>query len=451
MLPATLRNTLLSLASFLPAHVLAGDDDSSDIVTFQFSACVSTCLASTGYSMDGEDNQREMCKASRDGLLLEAVAACTVSNCAGQLDSVDASLLQAMRTGCEELEKPVSDDETEAAASAALDIQGTLAASTSKSTIATLLSPAEPAETMSLGVESESSTRLELPAIPMPTAQTITAVEPVAATTMLNPDPLIIAEPTMSQAAVPAVETPTWTAQPPPEPTTIAEAPSSQGPNPRPAPESSSTQAGVHSNQIPQKITSTSWRAITIAKPTSTDDAITQPQYTITAHRQGPNNHNNSAAAVDTTTITTTATRAGATKTEASSGSSKATHTGDAGHDSEDDGDWEYDSLASASATGTSTPPDISSELVLATGTPTTSSSSSSSGFATSVTAAVVAASPSASGTPSAPADDVDGGRGGGSPFSVVMASSAPGGTAKCLLWAPLGVTAGFVLSLMMA
>ncbi|KKY32064.1 hypothetical protein UCDDA912_g07967 [Diaporthe ampelina] len=129
MLPTTLRNALLSIAALLPAHVLADDDDSSDVVTFQFSACVSTCLGTTGYSMDGEDNQKEMCKASRDGLL-EAIIACTVSDCPEDLGATQSNLLQPMQTGCKELEKPVSDDEIEDAASAAANIQATLAATT---------------------------------------------------------------------------------------------------------------------------------------------------------------------------------------------------------------------------------------------------------------------------------------------------------------------------------
>ena len=464
MLPTTLRNALLSIAALLPAHVLADDDDSSDVVTFQFSACVSTCLGTTGYSMDGEDNQKEMCKASRDGLL-EAIIACTVSDCPEDLGATQSNLLQPMQTGCKELEKPVSDDEIEDAASAAANIQATLAASTSPSTTST--STTEPAVTTSatpgfqpLGAEAETATPLDLLTYPVPT-HTAPAAEPAAETATPSPAPTAVTESNTPQPEpeVPA-ETETWTqglgipsetppapepitsaepsssfaaaivpvaqltqtssVQAAPEATTAAEPPSDPATSPPPAPVPASAAAGDHANQIQPETTPATTPATTIAKPTSAGNAITQAQQT-TAPEQAP--VNNPGADVTSS--------AEASKTEGSK--SKATHV-DAGDDKDDD-------ETGTSATYTATP-DISGELVLATGTPTAASS----GFATSVTA--VTAAPSASGTQTAVSDDVDGGLGGGSPFSVVTASAAPGSGPSW--WAPLCVTLGMAVPLML-
>lgn len=460
MLPTTLRNALLSIAVFLPAHVLADDDDSSDIFTFQFSACVSTCLGTTGYSMDGEDNQKEMCKASRDGLL-EAIIACTVSNCVEELIALDTNLLQPMQTGCKELEKPVSDDEIADAANAAVNIQATLAASTSPSTTSSssivpmpvVISPTTPTF-QPLGVETETSTTPDILATPVP-AETPTAVEPAAETTTLSPALTILTEPTIAQPEpdVPA-ETQTSTSelsipsetQPPPEPvtsaepsstaaaaivpvaqitdispaqpapeaTTVAEPPSDPTQSPPPASDSTSATAGDHANKIQPETASET----TVVKPSNTNNANAQSQQT-TAPEQAPANN----PIVDTTTS------AEASKTEGFG--SKATPS-----DSSDDDDDDVDGSSSETSTATA---DISGELVMATGTPTASSAS---GFATSVTA-----SASASGTQPAASGDADHGLGGGSPFSVVMASAAPGGASPW--WAPLCVTLGMVVSLM--
>lgn len=455
MLPTTLRNALLTAAVFLPAHVLADDDDSSDIVTFQFSGCVSTCLGKTGYSMDGEDNQKEMCKASRDGLL-EAIIACTVSDCLEELAAVDANLLQPMQTGCKELEKPVSDDEIEDAASAAVNIQATLAATTSTSTTS---SDSTTPTFQPLGVEIGTSITPYILTAPVP-GETPTAVEPAAEPTTTSPAPIIVAEPTTSQLEpeVPA-ETQTSTAelgipsetQPPPEPvtpaetssttaaaaivplaqptdasseqppapeaTTIAEPPSDPAPTPLPASASTSTAAADHANHLQPETTQ---QETTMVKPTSSSagHANTQAQPT-TAHAQTPAN----SPAADATTS------AEASKTESSG--SKPTPS-DGGDDDE-----------GVSETSTATP-DISGELVLATGTPTASSASLS-GFATSVTA-----SPSASGTQAAASGDADGGLGGGSPFSVVMASAAAPGVVSYRWWAPLFAIIGMFASLML-
>lgn len=473
MLPTTLRDALLSIAVFLPAHVLADDDDSSDVVTFQFSACVSTCLGNTGYSMDGEDNQKEMCKASRDGLL-EAIIACTVSNCLEDFAAIESTLLQPMQTGCKKLEKPVSDDEIEDAANAAVNIQITLAASTSTST--TSSSSTEPAVTTSidpnfqpLGVETEMLTAPYLPATtvpvetPAPVEPAVEATAPVPAPTTVTvpiitdpepiipvetqtstselvipsetqppPEPVTSAEPSsMTLAAIVPVAqiTDISPEQPAPEPTTAAEPPSDPAPSPQPASASTSTAAGDHANKIQPENT----LATTIAKPTSTDNAKTQAQPT-TALGQAANN---ASPVADATTSTQ------ASKTEGHG--SKATHT-DAGepsssHDSDDDEEGEDSSSSETSSTATA---DISGELVLATGTPTASSAS---GFATSVVTAVTA-SPSASGTGTASSDDVDDGLGGGSPFSVVMASAALR-SAPCW-WASLFATMGMFASLML-
>ncbi|KAG8164927.1 hypothetical protein KVR01_005202 [Diaporthe batatas] len=492
MLPITLRNALLSLAVVLPTHVLADGDVSSSAVTFQFSACVSTCLGSSGYSIDGEDNQKEMCKASRDGLL-EAIIACAVSNCVGELVSVEATLLQPMQAGCKELEKPVSDDEIEAAVGAALDIQATLAISTSASASATSTSSTSSTQLAAMtptgggfrpfGVETETSTTAEVPAIPMPTEQTLTAIDSAAETTMLIPTgPLTVVGTTTSEAVVPA-ETPSATpepviaseAQPPPEPvtsaeepsqtsseaaaivpvaqatqpsaeqavpeaTTVSEPPPSPTPDTPPAPQPTPTHGGHQASQVqPEPIPATTL-ATTMTMPTSTNNAAdTQPQHTPAAHEQPPNdNNNNSPVAGAGTTTTSTE----ASKTEGSA-PSKATHTADASKDSDSDSDSDSDDDTLATATGSATP-DISGELVLATGTPTATPASWS-GFATSVTA--VTATPSASGTQAADSGE-DRGLGGGSPFSVVTSSMAPG-TTRCLL-APLGVVFGVFVSLMM-
>lgn len=463
MLPTTLRNALLSIAIFLPAHVLADDDDSSDIVTFQFSACVSTCLGTTGYSMDGEDNQKEMCKASRDGLL-EAIIACTVSSCVEELVALDTNLLQPMQTGCKELEKPVSDDEIADAANAAVNIQATLGASTSTSTTSStsivplpvVISPTTPTF-QPLGVGTETATTSDLLATPVP-AETPAAVEPAAETTTLSPALTILTEPTIAQPEpdVPA-ETQTSTSelsipsetQPPPEPvtsaesssttaaaivpvaqitdispaqpapetTTVAEQPSDPAPSPTPASVSTSATAGNHANQISAETTQEATPATTVVKPSSTANANAQSQQT-TAPEQAPANN----PIADTTTSTE------ASKTESSG--PKATPSEGSRDDDEED--------PSSSETSTATQ-DTSGELVLATGTPTASSAS---GFATSVTA-----TPSASGTQPAASGDADRGLGGGSPFSVVMASAAPGGVSPW--WAPLCVTLGMVVSLM--
>ncbi|KAG6362937.1 hypothetical protein INS49_008032 [Diaporthe citri] len=466
MLPTTLRNALLSIGVFLPGHVLADDDDGSDIVTFQFSTCVSTCLGSTGYSMDGEDNQKEMCKASRDGLL-EAITACTASNCVEELVALDSNLLQPMQTGCKELEKPVSDDEIEDAANAAVYIQATLAASTSTSTTSSssieplpvVIMPTTPSF-QPLAVETEASTTPDILTTPVP-AEAPTAVEPAAETTTLSPAPTTVTEPTIAQPEldVPAETQPSTSElsipsdtqtppepftstepsstaaaaivpvaqitdispeQPAPEATTVAEQPSDPAPSPPPASVSISTPAGDHANQIQPEATPET----TVVKPSSTDTANAKSQQT-TAPEQAPANN----PIADATTSTEYP------KTEGSG--SKATHAnaGNSASQGSDD-DEEEDSRSGDTSTAT---PDISGELVLATGTPTASSAS---GFATSVTA--LTASPSASGTQTAASDDEDRGLGGGSPFSVVMASAAPG-TARCW-WAPLCVTLGMVV-----
>lgn len=473
MLPTTLRNALLSIAVFLPAHVLADDDDGSDIVMFQFSACVSTCLGATGYSMDGEDNQKEMCKASRDGLL-EAIIACTVSDCVEELVALDSNLLQPMQTGCKELEKPVSDDEIEDAANAAVNIQATLAASTSTSTtssssiepVTVVISPTTPSF-QPLGVETETSTTPDILTTPVP-AEAPTAVEPAAEMTPSSPAPTTVTEPTTSQPEpiVPA-ETQTSTSelsipsetQPPPEPvitsvetssttaaaivpvaqltdispaqpaseaTTVAEPPSDPAPSPPPALGSTSATAGDHANQIHPETTSET----TVVKPSSTDNAKPQSQQT-TAPEQAPANN----------PIAGATTSSEASKTEGAGSKATQANTGNSASQGSDDGD-EEDSSAGETSTATATP-DISGELVLATGTPTASSAS---GFATSVTA--VTAYPSASGTQTAASDDEDRGLGGGSPFSVVMASAALGKAPSW--WAPLCVTLGMVVSLML-
>lgn len=460
MLPTTLRSALLSAAVLLPAHVLADDDD---VVTFQFSACVSTCLGKTGYSMDGEDNQKEMCKASREGLL-EAIIACTVSNCLEDLAAVESTLLQPMQTGCKELEKPVSDDEIEDAASAAADIQFTLAISTSTASS----SSTEPAATTPTTpdfqpLEVEIGTSIT-PMTPTPVpAETPTAIEPVAETTTTSPAPTIVTEATVYQpesevpaetqtstsdlsvpsetqsplesitsaeasstfaAAIVPVAQPTDTSyvQPAAEATTAAEPPSDPAPSPPPASEPTSTAAGDHANQNQPEIASET----TVVKPSSTANANAQAQPT-TAAEQSP-------ADVPAAHATSSA---GSSKTEGSG--PKATHASASdGDDHEDDND----DGSSPGATPTATP-DTSGELVLATGTPTASSAT---GFATSVTA--VAATPSASGTQTASLGDVDGGLGGGSPFSVVMASAALA-VAPCW-WVPLTAAFGAVVSLMM-
>lgn len=473
MLPTTLRNALLSIAVFLPAHVLADDDDSSDIVTFQFSACVSTCLGATGYSMDGEDNQKEMCKASRDGLL-EAITACLVSDCLEELVAVDANLLQPMQTGCKELEKPVSDDEIEDAANAAANIQATIAASTSTSTTSLSPEPVTITPTIPsfqpLGVETETSTTPDLFTIPMPT-ETPTIIDPAEQVTTSILVPSTVTEPTFSQPEVPA-ETQTTTldlsipseTQPPPETVTSAEPSSSsaavaivplaqitdispaqpapeattavaeQSPSPTPSPPpasvSTSTQGSGHTTQNQPDTT----LQTTVVKPTTTDKANTQPPQHTTPPEQG---HANNPIAPDTTTSTE------ASKTQASE--PKATHSAGVSNSSSQQSDDDNDEEGpSSSGTSTATP-DISGELVMATGTPTASASSLS-GFATSVTA--VTAVPSASGTQTAASDDVDDGLGGGSPFSVVMASAATSlGNAPCL-WAPLFAMMGMLVSL---
>lgn len=451
MLPTTLRNALLTAAAFLPAQVLADDDDSSDIVTFQFSGCVSTCLGKTGYSMDGEDNQKEMCKASRDGLL-EAIIACTVSDCLEELAAVDANLLQPMQTGCKELEKPVSDDEIEDAARAVVNIQATLAATTSTST--TSSDPTTPT-LQPLGVEIGTSITPYILTAPVP-GETPTAVEPAAEPTTTSPAPIIVAEPTTSRlepevpaetqlppepvtpaeassttaaAAIVPLAQPTDASseQPPaPEATTIAEPPSDPAPIPLPASASTSTAAADHANHLQPETTQ---QETTMVKPTSTaEQANTQAQPT-TAHAQAPAN----SPAADATT------------------SAEASRTGDSGSKptlSDGGGDEGEDEDEDSSPSGTSTAtPDISGELVLATGTPTASSSSSSSlsGFATSVTA-----SPSASGTQAAASGDADGGLGGGSPFSVVMASAAAPGVVSYRWWAPLFAMMGIFASSML-
>lgn len=474
MLPTTLRNALLSIAVFLPAHVLADDDDSSDVVTFQFSACVSTCLGNTGYSMDGEDNQKEMCKASRDGLL-EAIIACTVSNCLEDLAAIESTLLQPMQTGCKELEKPVSDDEIEDAANAAVNIQITLAASTSTST--TSSSSTEPAATTStdpsfqpFGVETEMLTAPYLSATPIP-VETPAPVEPAPEATTPIPAPTTVIVPTITEPEpVIPVQTQTSTSelvipsetQPPPElvtsaepssmtaaaivpvaqitdisperpapeATTAAEPPSDPAPSPQPASVSASTAAGDHANKIQPETTS----ATTIVKPTSTDNAYTQAQPTTALAQAAPEN----------TPVADATTSAQASKTEGHGSKVTPTDAGDSSSSSHDSGgDDEEDSSSSGETSSTATA-DISGELVLATGTPTASSAS---GFATSITA--VTASPSASGTGAASSDDVDDGLGGGSPFSVVMASAARG-DAPCRWAAPLFATMGTFASLML-
>ncbi|KAK7714063.1 hypothetical protein SLS64_004160 [Diaporthe eres] len=466
-----MRNALLSIAVFLPAHVLADDDDGSDIVTFQFSACVSTCLGATGYSMDGEDNQKEMCKASRDGLL-EAIIACTVSDCVEELVALDSNLLQPMQTGCKELEKPVSDDEIEDAANAAVNIQATLAASTSTSTtssssiepVPVVINPTTPSF-QPLGVETETSTTPDILTTPVP-AEAPTAVEPAAEMIPSSPAPTTVTEPTISQPepAVPA-ETQTSTSelsspsetQPPPEPTTsaetssitaaaivpvaqltdispaqptpetttVAEPSSDPAPSPPPASDATSATAGDHANQIHPETTSET----TVVKPSSTDNADPQSKQT-TAPEQAPANN----------PIAGATTSSEASKTEGSRSKATQANTGNSASQGSDDGDDEEDSSAGETSTAT---PDISGELVLATGTPTASSAS---GFATSVTA--VTAYPSASGTQTAASDDEDRGLGGGSPFSVVMASAALGKAPSW--WASLCVTLGMLVSLML-
>ncbi|KAL1865487.1 hypothetical protein Daus18300_007132 [Diaporthe australafricana] len=443
MLPTTLRNALLSVAALLPTHVLADDDDSSDVVTFQFSACAGTCLAKTGYSMDGEDNQKDMCKASRDGLL-EAIMACMVSQCIEDLSAVDANLLQPMQAGCKELEKPVSDDEIGDAASAAANIIQATAGPSTSTTTATSSSSIGMAVTISaaplsfepLGVETETSTATDLLTTSVP-AETPAAVDAPAETATLvsaesttsgtgiyqpeaavpaetqastpeaaiasgtppAPDPATSAEATSMSAAaaiVPVAQlTHSLSVQPNPEATALAElAPSDPVPNPQAAPTSTSTSASDHANQIRPDTTPDTTSSTTVFKPTSTHEGNVQGQQT-TATGQAPDN---SAVAGVTSTSTTEA-----SKTEGSR--PKATTEAD-----NDDND-----TSSSSATTS----DISGELVLATGTP------SASGFATSITA--VAASPSASGSSSSQtaAEDSDAGVGGGSPFSVVMASAA--------------------------
>ncbi|KAK7737429.1 hypothetical protein SLS53_006502 [Cytospora paraplurivora] len=179
LLSSTLRNALLSVAVLPPAYVLADDEDNS--VTFGFSDCVSTCVATTGYSTDGEASQKVMCTATRDGLL-EAVMACMVSNCSGGLSDVASDLLEPMETGCEELEMPIDVEDTQEAASVVASIEAiTVVTSSTITTASTFIEV----------LHTISTTTAETPISISTTSTPEINTSPVEITTTLDPVVLV--------------------------------------------------------------------------------------------------------------------------------------------------------------------------------------------------------------------------------------------------------------------
>lgn len=117
MVPAALRTALFLTAALLPTRVL-GDDRGDDNVSFQFTVCALACIEATGYNTYSEDEQKDLCVAARQGLL-EIVEQCMLLTCSDGLPDVDQDLLTPMQTGCEIIEKPVSDQDIEEAEAAA--------------------------------------------------------------------------------------------------------------------------------------------------------------------------------------------------------------------------------------------------------------------------------------------------------------------------------------------
>ncbi|ROW18346.1 hypothetical protein VPNG_00301 [Cytospora leucostoma] len=407
LLSSTLRNALLSVAILLPAHVLADDED--DSVTFGFSDCVSTCVATTGYSTNGEANQKVMCTATRDGLL-EAVMACMVSNCSGGLSNVASDLLEPMETGCKELEMPIDVEDTQEAASVAASIEA--AAVVTSSIITTASTSIEVLQTISTTM---TETPIPISTTPTPEVQTsliglATTLDPVilititaqAATTPEQP-PRVVTSATASNSTsavgiVPVEQQPTsvLSAESTLQTATIATT--------EIIPVLSSSVPSTLSASITNRLSlvqqePTTTRATTMATPSTTGGQM--PSVHPDATKKAEAKSTTASTRKATLAIETEASRTGDATTQATIISSSAPGP---------------ESLSRTATSATN----AGSALEMATGSPTAAITS---GFATSTSFGLSLATASSTGSSSSPeaTDNV----GTGDPFSIVTDSAA--------------------------